>query len=278
MTAAKPPTPAPGPNPAKQGIGGLIQAGGVVIGILVGSLGYAVLTGSFGGSFFPGQMASITSSVLLGMGIALGINWFGVGSTEGGMLDNASAGIPSNRPWYALPAIVIAGALFALLLVSSRVPPLFGAVLLAIKGAETVYIYLAAKRIEAGVDDAFQRTSLPHAQEMRANNSLAGWQGEAAILDRFFFGHPWYQLEVTYAVVVGVTSIIGTWLSLGTDASARDWGLAIATLGSVAAIVGNEVVAGIWRRQRDAEFAGNSETPGSGHKAGPGRHEHYPRL
>ena len=262
-------------NPDGVRIRHLILGGGAAaFGIVLVALGVAIgaLT-----SMPKDPLAMFDSVLLLLIGLFLSFYWTWIGGWEGDLLNKVGNGVLPETPWFALILIALAGGLFFCLLVASLWPPAFGFFLLLLKGDETLNIHVAAPRIEKGIDDALRLKVIP-AEQDQPLISLAGWQDQAAILDRFFFGHPWYHLATAYTVVIGIATVISTYLATSTDANVRNAGFSIVTAVAVACIVGNEVVATMWRRQRQAEMVLNAWKGRQNLPFDPPSHNHYPRL
>jgi hypothetical protein len=258
----------PAPNPDDGGLLTLIDVGGAIAGAVI-AVGVAAY-GWFGAPSDWDLAHRVASPTLLGFALFLGIFWFRVGSEEGRMLDKIGAGVLPPTPWYATPLIALAGALFGVLFVASLVPPAYCLVLLLIKGLESWNAYVAGRRIDDGIERAFASVTLPEAQTRHI--SVSRWHEEASVIDRYYFGHPWYQLAVTMTVALGLVATIGAYLSASTDPGLRDFGTVESAVGAVAVILANELAVARWRRVRKREFA-KLEVDGPEVVR---RHQHYP--
>lgn len=266
-------TPPAWTNPDGVGIQLLILGAAAAFGVVLVAAG---LIGTGLASLPREPVALIDSLILLFLGAYLSFYWIWIGSWEGGLLNTVGAGVtPRTAPWYSLPLIALACVLFACLLFSWLTPPLFGFFLLLIKGDETLNIHLAAPRIDKGIEDALHLDRLPVEQTKRGV-SLVGWRGEAAILDRFFFAHPWYHLATAYSVALGSASAVSAYLATNANADVRNAGFTLVAVAAAVCVVGNELIATRWRRQRRAEMDLNTSTRGQSELVELRLHEHYP--
>lgn len=182
--------------------------------------------------------------VLLGTAIGLSVLWWR--DTDGEMTqlrkvaesDVGDLDLPTAGFW-----VTIAAALLLLALIYASTSPLsFAIVLLALKTTESWGSWLAKLKIRDAI------------RILRARN-LKPVRGHAVdILEAYYLVRPWDQLLTSEMLAAALACVMAAYAERTSDAVLSDDLQAASSSLLALAVVGNEVVAGIWRRDRDGQL------------------------
>jgi hypothetical protein len=226
----------------------------IVSVILAIVLGVPSLMGVVVGFIHPDPLSWVVTATLLAVSVLLAVLWYRAPTQERAILTMLGRRFMPPMPGYGVPLVLTSAITVIALIVASASVAAFGTVLLILKTFEGWNAWLAKREIGKGIERALGASQVP--EELRDNTSLEDWKSQVEAVYTFYFEHPWDAVEITEMFVVAMATILGAWLLAGGDVASmypllRDAGLVAATLMIVAAVIGNEIVALIWRRQRD---------------------------
>ncbi len=216
----------------------------LVLLVLGAYMGLVRIQGISAGQTTPEMLVGWLKFALLPTAIVLTVFWWRDTDSELRQLKSVASGLPMtlDLPSSGWTVTLLAAAGLAVLILLSVEPLTFAVALLALKTVEFWGSWLAKSKIRAGIK-RIDHLALGISSEKRE---------AVQVLDFYYFEHPWDALGASEMLVATIAAVVATGPSL--DPTLRPVAVGAACVLLISAVAANEIVAAIWRRQRDREL------------------------